>query len=92
MCHIFNVKGFELTPRQLERTRSAYVQDTRDMAVYYVANVETLTDAVHAWMRANYSCDYDVTQIIDPEMSNGGCCSCQRRSALFQVYLDTGDE
>lgn len=92
MCHIFNVRGFELTPRQLERTRGAYVQDTRDMAVYYVANVETLTDAVHAWMRANYSCDYYFTEIIDPEMSNGGCCSCQRRSALFQVSLDTGDE
>lgn len=92
MCHIFNVRGFELTPRQLERTKSAYVQDTRDMAVYYVANVETLSDAVHAWMRANYSCDYDVTQIIDPEMSHGGRCSCQRRSAMFQVYLDTGDE
>jgi hypothetical protein len=92
MCHIFNVRGFELTPRQLERTRSAYVQDIRDMAVYYVANVETLSDAVHAWMRANYSCDYDVTQIIDPEMSHGGCVSCQRRSAMFQVYLNTGDE
>ena len=92
MCHNFNLRGFELTPRQLERTRSAYVQDTRDMAVYYVANVETLTDAVHAWMKANYPCDYYFTEIIDPEMSNGGCCSCQRRSALFQVYLDTGDE
>lgn len=91
MSHIFNVRGFELTPRQLERTRGAYVQDTRDMAVYYVANVETLSDAVHAWMRANYLCDYDVTQIIDPEMPHGGCCSCQRRSAMFQVYLDCGD-
>lgn len=92
MCRIFNVKGFELAPRQLDRTRSAYVQDTRDMVVYYVANVESLSDAVHAWMRANYPCDYDVTEIIDSEMSHGGCVSCQRRSALFQVYLDTGDE
>lgn len=92
MCHIFNVRGFELTPRQLERTRSAYVQDTRDMAVYYVARVETLSDAVHAWMAANYSFDYDVTQIIDPERPHDGCASCQRCSALFQVYLDTGDE
>lgn len=91
MCHIFNVRGFELTPRQLERTRGAYVQDTRDMAVYYVANVETLSDAVHAWMRANYSCDYDVTQIIDPEMPYGGCTSCQLHRAMFQVYLDCGD-
>ena len=92
MCHIFNVRGFELTPRQLERTRCAYVQDTRDMAVYYVANVDTLSDAVHAWMRANYLCDYYFTQIIDPEMPHGGCYSCQRRSAMFQVCLDTGDE
>ena len=92
MCHIFNVRGFELTPRQLERTRCAYVQDTRDMAVYYVANVDTLSDAVHAWMRANYACDYYFTQIIDPEMPHGGCYSCQRRSAMFQVCLDTGDE
>lgn len=92
MCHIFNIRGFELTPRQLERTRSAYVQDTRDMAVYYVANVDTLSDAVHAWMRANYMCDYYFTQIIDPEMPHGGCYSCQRRSAMFQVCLDMGDE
>jgi hypothetical protein len=62
------------------------------MAVYYVAGVETLSDAVYEWMTANYPFDYDVTQIIDPEMSNGGCVSCQRRSALFQVELDTGDE
>ena len=92
MCHIFNVRAFELTPRQLERTRSAYVQDTRDMAVYYVANVDTLSDAAHAWMRANYACDYYFTQIIDPEMPHGGCYSCQRRSAMFQVCLDMGDE
>lgn len=92
MCHIFNVRGFELTPRQLERTRGAYVQDTRDMSVYYVANVDTLSDAVHAWMSANYAFDYDVTQIIDVDMPHGGCYSCQRRSAMFQVYLDTGDE
>lgn len=92
MCNIFNVRGFELTPRQLERTRCAYVQDTRDMAVYYVANVDTLSDAVHAWMRANYSCDYYFTQIIDSEMPHGGCYSCQRRSAMFQVCLDMGDE
>lgn len=92
MSNIFNVRAFELTPRQLERTRGAYVQDTRDMAVYYVANVDTLCDAVHAWMSANYAFDYDVTQIIDPEMPHGGCYSCQRHSAMFQVYLDTGDE
>lgn len=91
MCHIFNIRGFELTPRQFERTRGAYVQDTRDMAVYYVANVDTLSDAVHAWMKANYACDYYFTQIIDPEMPHGGCYSCQRRSAMFQVCLDMGD-
>lgn len=92
MSNIFNVRGFELIPRQLERTRGAYVQDTRDMAVYYVANVDTLSDAVHAWMKANYACDYYFTQIIDPKMPYGGCYSCQRRSAMFQVCLDMGDE
>ena len=91
---MFNIRVFELTPHQVERTRTAYVQDTRDGQVYFVAGVDSVIEAAHRWMLANYSFDYDIMQTTDSDdmPQGGGCTACQRANARFQVYLDCGDD